>query len=78
MQGTRVQSLVWEDPMCCRAAKPESLHRKSLQEAPTPEAHPSQQEKPPQGEVQAKQLESSIHSLQLEKTATNIQHNQRY
>ena len=22
MQGTRVQALVWEDPRCCRAAKP--------------------------------------------------------
>ena len=23
MQGTRVQSLVWEDSACCKAAKPE-------------------------------------------------------
>ena len=22
MQGTRIQSLVWEDPTCCGAAKP--------------------------------------------------------
>ena len=24
MQGTRVQALVWEDPTCCRAARPMS------------------------------------------------------
>ena len=24
MQGTRVRALVWEDPNCCRAAKPTS------------------------------------------------------
>ena len=26
MQGTQVQSLVWEDPTCCGATKPEHPH----------------------------------------------------
>ena len=64
MQGTRVRSLVREDPTCCRATKP--VHpqllslcsrarepqllspRATTNEACVPRAHVPQQEKPPQ------------------------------
>ena len=52
MQGTRVWSLVREDPTCCRATKPRVLQLLSLcaatTEACVPRAHALQQEKPPQ------------------------------
>ena len=43
MQGTRVQSLVWEDPTCCRAIKPCA----PATEAWAPEACGPQEEPPP-------------------------------
>ena len=58
MQETRVQSLVQEDPTCRAATKP--VYHSYWARAP-------QQEKPPQWEACGLQLESSPHSLQLEK-----------
>ena len=66
IQGTRVQSLVWEDPTCCgatkpvrhnywacsRARKPQLLSpRTTTTEAHAPRAHAPQQEKPLQWEA---------------------------
>ena len=64
VQGTRVPALVWEDPTCRGATKPQvpqllSLHsrarepqllspRATTTEAHVPRAHAPQQEKPPQ------------------------------
>ena len=52
MEGTRVQSLVREDPTCHRATKPVGHNYWSPQatttEARTPRACAPQQEKPPQ------------------------------
>ena len=56
MHGSQVQSPVWEDP-----PEPHNYWAWALK------AHASQQEKPPQWEAYALQLESSLHSLQLEK-----------
>ena len=57
MQGTWVQSLVWENPACCGAMKP--MHHNYCVCVP-------QQDKPPQL-AWAPQLESSLCSPQLEK-----------
>ena len=66
MQGTRVQSLVREDPTCRGATKPVrhnywayvlqllSLHAATT-EVLVPRAHALQQEKPPQWEAHAPQ-----------------------
>ena len=54
MQGTWVQSLVWEDAIFCEATKPMGHSYRS------PSAlEPVQQEKPPQQEAQAPQLETA-------------------
>ena len=58
MQGTWVQSLNWEDPTGQEATKPEYHNY---------QAHALQQEKPPQWEACAQQLEGSSTSLQIEK-----------
>ena len=93
MQETRVWSLVWEDPTCCRATKPVHHNYWACALEPgscnywapvplkpvRPRAHPLQQEEPLQWEVHALQLESSPHSLQLEKAraAMKTQHSQK-
>ena len=51
MQGTQVQSLVQEDPMCLRATKPECHNSWAYM----PRAHALQQEKPPQWEAHTPQ-----------------------
>ena len=61
MQGTWVWSLVQEDPTCHRATT----------EAHAPRACAPQQEKPPQGEAQAPQLQLPI----LARTRENPTHN---
>ena len=74
MQGTSVPSLVWEGPTCCGAAKP-VCHKYwacvlQIVEPMCPRAHcwaPLQQEKPPQWEAWAPQLESSPGLPQTEK-----------
>ena len=58
MQGTWVQSLIWEDPTCQEATKPE-YHNYW--------AYALQQEKPPQWETCAPQLEGTSTSPQIEK-----------
>ena len=63
MQGTRVQSLVWEDFTCCAATKP-VCH---AYWAWAPRARLLQHR---QWEAWAPQLDSSPHSLQLEKACT--------
>ena len=71
MQGTRVQALVREDPMCRRATKPMRHNywacalrahepqllspRATTTEAHAPRAHAPQQEKPLQWEARATQ-----------------------
>ena len=66
VQGTRVRSLVWEDPTCRRATKPmrhnywaHAPQLLSLRAATTepcmPRARALQQEKPPQWEARAPQ-----------------------
>ena len=83
MQGTWVRSLVREDSTCCRAAKPVchncwvcALELGATATRPEccnfTESHVSrvcalQKEKPPQWEAFAPQLETSSHSLQLQK-----------
>ena len=62
MQATQVQSLVQEDSTCRCDAKP-SYHNYC---APQPRAGALQQEKPPQWEAHASQLESNPCLLQLE------------
>ena len=71
VQENMSSSLVWEDPTCCGATKPTScnswaqvlqLLKSSLAERAL------QQEKPLQWEARAPQLESSPHSMQLEKS----------
>ena len=80
MQETRVQSMVWEDPMCrgatgpvhcnCWACplQPKSLncwaHVSQLLEPGYPGACAQQQKKPPQWKAHTWQLERSPHSLQ--------------
>ena len=68
MHGTWVWSLVWEDSTCCRATGPMSHNHWALQaaiaEARAPRACASQ-EKPPQWEACAPQLENSPGSRQL-------------
>ena len=63
MQETQVQSLVREDSTCHRDAKPMYHNYRAHQ----PRAGALQQEKPPQWEAHAPQLESSPRSLRLEK-----------
>ena len=63
MQGTSVWSLVQEDPTGHGTTKPMNHNYWS----PSPRARALQQEKPPQWEAHTPQLESSPHSLQLEK-----------
>ena len=71
MQGTLIRSLVWEDPTCCGATKPEHHNYwacgnlQLLKPVPLRVCAP-QQEKPPQWEAHAPQLQSGPHSLQLE------------
>ena len=55
MQGTRLQSLVWEDRTCQGTPKP--VCHNSL--AHVPWAYPPQQEKPPKWEALTPQLESN-------------------
>ena len=63
MQGTRVQSLVREDPTCCGATKPVRRNYWTCALEPTshnywaraPRARAPQQEKPPQWEARAPQ-----------------------
>ena len=64
MQGTRVQSLVWEDSACCSATKPmcHNYWAQALLKPASSKAHALQQEKPPQWEALAPQLERSPHS----------------
>ena len=50
--------LIWEDPTCQEAIKPEDFNY---------QADALQQEKPPQSEAWAPQLEGSPTSLQIEK-----------
>ena len=84
--GTRVRYLVWEDSMCLGATKP--THHNYWACALEPEAqvlNPAcpracvPQEKPPQWEACALQLESSPCSLQLGKrhAAIETQHSQK-
>ena len=65
VQGTRVRSLVQEDPTCSRASKTVSQTTEPM----CPKAHTLKQEKPRQWEAQPLQLESSPppHSPQLKK-----------
>jgi len=60
MQGTQVQPLVQEDSTCLGPTKP--VHRNYWSPRTL-----EQQEKSPQSETQAVQLESSLHSPQVEK-----------
>ena len=64
MQGTQVWSLVWKDPTSCRAAKPlcHSYWARApwILEPTCPRACGLQQEKPPQWEARAPQLEKSL------------------
>ena len=64
MQGTWVQSLVWEDSSCC--TKPISHNYWTYM----PRAHALQQEKSLQWEACTPQLESNPQSLQLENACT--------
>ena len=58
VQETWVQSLVWEDPTCCRATKPVSTTFEPVLQGPWvtttesshPRAHDPQEERPPQWE----------------------------
>ena len=74
-----VWSLIWEDSTCCRAAKPISTTIEpalwssgaisaTLQELACSRACVLQWEKPLQGEARALQLDSSPHSMELEKS----------
>ena len=82
MQGTRVWSLVWEDPTRCRATKPMchnywawALEPESRNYwAPEPRAC-APQEKPVQWEASAPNLESIPCSLQPEKARVQQQIN---
>ena len=62
MQGTS-QSLIWENSTCCRQLSPAAM----TTEPTCPRAYALQQKKPLQWEAHPPQLESSPHSLQLEK-----------
>ena len=55
MQGTLVRPLVWEDPTCLRAIKP--VHQNT--EAGVATACAPSQEKSPQGEAWAPQLQKA-------------------
>ena len=46
MQETRVRSLVWEDPMCCGATKPQLLSPAANTETSVPKTRAPQKEKP--------------------------------
>ena len=71
MQGTQVATLAWEDSTCHSANKGPYITttepRVETTEACAPTACALQQEKPPQWEAHALQLESSPCSLQLNK-----------
>ena len=75
MQGTWVQSLVWEDPTCCTATKLCTTTielvlwrlRVAITEPHPPRAGALQLEKQPQWEALTLQLQPSPHFLQLEK-----------
>ena len=62
MQGTRVQALVREDPICRRAAEPMRHNywtpRATTTEPHVPRAHAPKQEQPPQWEARAPQLKA--------------------
>ena len=75
MQGTRVRSLVWEDPTCHRATKPVS-HKYW---ARVPRARALQQEKPLQWEARAPQLRVAPLAATREspRAATETQHSQK-
>ena len=72
VQETPVESLVWEDPTCCRATK--STHHSYWAYAPQllkltcPRVRAPQQEKSPQWEASEPQLKSSPCSPQLQKS----------
>ena len=66
IQGTRIWSLVGEDP----SAVGQLSQCVTATEANAPRAHALQQEKPPQWEAQATQLENNPCSLHLEKAHT--------
>ena len=68
MQGTWVQSVVWEDAACCRAAE---TRAPQLLKPSHPGAHASQQEKSLQREAQAPQLEKTHTQQQRPRTAKN-------
>ena len=65
------QSLIQEDPKCCRTAKARPVnygaHVPQILKLKCSRAHAPQQEKPPQWETCAQQLESSPHLPQIEK-----------
>ena len=70
MQGTRVWSLVREDPTCCWTTKPEAQLLRPCEattEAPLSRARAPQQEKPWQWEACATAMKISPCSPQLEK-----------
>ena len=75
IQGTGVQSLIQENPNASEQPSPYSTTSEPLLQSPgattteaqAPRAHTPQQEKPLQWKAYAPQLESSPHSLQLEK-----------
>ena len=82
VQGTRVQSLVWEDPTCHGATKPVRHNYWSPRAqvlvgrnywARTPRALAPQQVKPPQREACAPATKSSPCSPQLEKARAQQQ-----
>ena len=83
MQETWIRSLAQEDPTCHREAKPMCHNSEApvRSRAPKPQllkpmhsrAHTPQQEKPLQWKAYAPQLESSPHSLQLEKARAQHQ-----
>ena len=81
MQGTRVRSLVREDPTCHGATKPmcHNYWACALKPAshnywsPHPRACAPQQEKPPQVRSPRTTLKSSPHSPQLEKACAQQQ-----
>ena len=91
--GTWVRSLVQEDPTCCRAAEHGChnyctcvlepvchsywAHKPQVLESVCPTACGLQQEKPPQWETHALQLESSPHLRQLEESPCSASKTQR-
>ena len=74
MQGTWVQFLLWEDPTCCRTAKPTSQNYWAHVPHPLKPAHPRasalKQEKPLRWEACRLQLEESLLTTTREKART--------